>query len=279
MSKRKDHSSIILWVKQKNILHFDFCLGVIFCFCEMNGKQESNKWAEPYAISTNGSPLYYEEEGGGSVEESEPEMLDDNNGVTCSGLDHADSQGLNKITRRLRYLTNWVISALLKLHHPAQAEGQGTPLVHIYGPEVQFDRGASLAFNILDQNGVVVQPKLVQQLADQSNISLGLGKLCNIIYPEGLRGFRGLHLTEKTVAPGGKTDGQFENPRASNANKGDRPLSIPVVTAALGFVTNFEDVYRLWAFVAKFLDVNFVSERGELATAVPLTFNQETVVL
>jgi selenocysteine lyase/cysteine desulfurase len=91
-----------------------------------------------------------------------------------------------------RYLTNWVISALLKLHHPAQAEGQGqgTPLVHIYGPEVQFDRGASLAFNILDQNGVVVQPKLVQQLADQSNISLGLGKLCNIIYPEGLRGFR-----------------------------------------------------------------------------------------
>lgn len=90
---------------------------------------------------------------------------------------------------------------------------------------------------------------------------------------------QGLHLTEKTVATGGKTDGQFENPRASNANKGDRPLSIPVVTAALGFVTNFEDVYRLWAFVAKFLDVNFVSERGELATAVPLTFNQETVVL
>ncbi|CAK9231190.1 unnamed protein product [Sphagnum troendelagicum] len=241
--------------------------------------EESNKWAEPYAISTNGSPLYYEEEGGVSVEESEPEMLDDNNGVTCSGLDHADSQGLNKITRRLRYLTNWVISALLKLHHPAQVEGQGTPLVHIYGPEVQFDRGASFAFNILDQNGVVVQPKLVQQLADQSNISLGLGKLCNIIYPEGLRGFRGLHLTEKTVAPGGKTDGMFENPRASNANKGDRALSIPVVTAALGFVTNFEDVYRLWAFVAKFLDVNFVSERGELETAVPLSFNQKTVVL
>lgn len=68
----------------------------------MNGKQESNKWAEQYAMSTNGSPLYYEEEGGVSVEESEPEMLDDDNGVTCSGLDHADSQGLNKITRRLR---------------------------------------------------------------------------------------------------------------------------------------------------------------------------------
>jgi hypothetical protein len=88
--------------KAKEYFAFSFLSGShIFCFCEMNGKQESNKWAEPYAISTNGSPLYYEEEGGVSVEESEPEMLDDN-GVTCSGLDHADSQGLNKITRRLR---------------------------------------------------------------------------------------------------------------------------------------------------------------------------------
>jgi hypothetical protein len=30
-------------------------------------------------------------------------MMDDKDGVVCSGLDHADSQGLNKTNRRLRW--------------------------------------------------------------------------------------------------------------------------------------------------------------------------------
>jgi hypothetical protein len=55
----------------------------------------------------------------------------------------------------------------------------------------------------------------------------------------------------------------------------DKPVSIPVVTATLGFVTNFEDVYRLWTFVAKFLDVDFVSQESWQYHSL----NQETVVL
>ncbi|CAK9261500.1 unnamed protein product [Sphagnum jensenii] len=223
----------------------------------------SNEWAKHYAMSTDGSPMYYDDEEGGSEEDSEPEMMDDKDGVVCSGLDHADSQGLNKTNRRLRYLTNWLINALLKLQHPVQTGGGGggggVPLVYIYGPEVQFDRGASLAFNIFDWNGVLVQPTLVQRLADRSNISLGLGRLCNVIYPEGR----------------GKTGGKLETPRASNANKGNRPSSINVVTATLGFVTNFEDIHRMWEFVAKFLDVDFVSQEGWQYHSL----NQEMVVL
>ncbi len=84
-----------------------------------------------------------------------------------------------------------MINALLKLQHPVQTGGGGgVPLVYIYGPGVQFDRGASLAFNIFDWNGVLVQPTLVQRLADRSNISLGLGRLCNVIYPEGVQNLR-----------------------------------------------------------------------------------------
>ena len=85
----------------------------------------------------------------------------------------------------VRFLINWLINSLLKLRHPAQLDRQGTNLVHIYGPEVHFDRGASLAFNVFDWNGVPVRTDIVQRLADRSNISLGLGTLCNIIYPEG----------------------------------------------------------------------------------------------
>ncbi len=64
--------------------------------------QGSNEWAKHYAMSTDGSPMYYDDEEGGSEEDSEPEMMDDKDGVVCSGLDHADSQGLNKTNRRLR---------------------------------------------------------------------------------------------------------------------------------------------------------------------------------
>jgi selenocysteine lyase/cysteine desulfurase len=174
-----------------------------------------------------------------------------------------------------------LINALLKLQHPVQTGGGGggggggVPLVYIYGPEVQFDRGASLAFNIFDWNGVLVQPTLVQRLADRSNISLGLGRLCNVIYPEGVQDLRGLPHMEKSVTQRGKTGGKLETPRASNANKGNRPSSINVVTATLGFVTNFEDIHRMWEFVAKFLDVDFVSQEGWQYHSL----NQEMVVL
>jgi selenocysteine lyase/cysteine desulfurase len=39
-------------------------------------------------------------------------------------------------------------------------------------------------------------------------------------------------------------------------------IRVEVVTASLGFLTNFEDVYKLWAFVSKFLNPTFISEGG-----------------
>lgn len=57
--------------------------------------------------------------------------------------------------------------------------------MHIYGPEVHLDRGQAMAFNLFDWNGVPIRTELVQRLADRNSISLGLGTLCNIVYPEG----------------------------------------------------------------------------------------------
>lgn len=48
---------------------------------------------------------------------------------------------------------------------------------------------------------------------------------------------------------------------------------VNVVTVALGFLTNFEDIYRLWAFVAQFLDADFVEKERWRYTAL----NQKTV--
>lgn len=35
---------------------------------------------------------------------------------------------------------------------------------------------------------------------------------------------------------------------------------LEVVTASLGFLTNFEDVYKMWAFIAGFLNPSFVED-------------------
>lgn len=74
---------------------------------------------------------------------------------------------------------------------------------------------------------------------------------------------QGSRLKKRAEGGGNEAGGKVDPtppppPHASNATKHDRPLEIPVVTAALGFVSTFEDVYRLWAFVAKFLDAGFV---------------------
>lgn len=37
-------------------------------------------------------------------------------------------------------------------------------------------------------------------------------------------------------------------------------IRVEVVTASLGFLTNFDDVYKLWAFVARFLNPGFIKD-------------------
>lgn len=224
----------------------------------------SSQWEVQYAMPEQG-PFH-------AVGPSNSGMLDEDP-VICSGLDHVDSQGLSKINLRFRYLINWIVNALLKLRHPAQSDRQGANLVHIYGPEVHLDRGQAMAFNLFDWNGVPIRTELVQRLADRNSISLGLGTLCNIVYPEGSTDLVGSWFNKGAEVE--SNDGKTDSPRASNASKHDRHSEISVVTAALGFVSTFEDVYRLWAFVAKFLDADFV-KREELLYH---SLNQEIHVL
>ncbi|GAU47006.1 hypothetical protein TSUD_186480 [Trifolium subterraneum] len=46
----------------------------------------------------------------------------------------------------------------------------------------------------------------------------------------------------------------------SKKKKSPNGPGILVLTATLGFLTNFEDVYRFWAFVSRFLDADFVEK-------------------
>ncbi|KGN50401.1 molybdenum cofactor sulfurase [Cucumis sativus] len=201
-----------------------------------------------------------DEEGKSRSNVSEIEIVSNRYETKCKGLDQVDSLGLVLISTRARCLINWLVSSLLKLKHP---NSQGVCLVKIYGPKVKFDRGPALAFNVFDWKGEKVEPVLVQKLADRSNISLSYGFLHNICFSDKYGEEKGKVLERKEF---GKDE---KNMKKSKGN-----LGISVVTAALGFLTNFEDVYKLWSFVAQFLDADFVEKERWRYTAL----NQRTII-
>ncbi|XP_006857951.2 uncharacterized protein LOC18447802 [Amborella trichopoda] len=167
--------------------------------------------------------------------------------IECRCLDHADKLGLPLISSRVRYLVNWLVTALLKLRHP-NSEAGGLPLVRIYGPRIKFNRGPAVAFNVFDWKGEKVEPVLVQKLADRSNLSLSYCSLCNIW-------FQDKHEEDKEVTV------EATAQEATLAGKREKvDLGVTVVTVTVSFLSNFEDMYRLWAFVARFLDADFVEK-------------------
>ncbi|KAG4395049.1 hypothetical protein AAZX31_20G142100 [Glycine max] len=181
--------------------------------------------------------------------------------IDCRCLDQVDSLGLIMITNRTRYLINWLVNSMMKLKHP---NAEGVPLVKIYGPKVKFDRGPALAFNVFDWKGEKVEPVLVQKLADRNNISLSYGFLHHIWFADKYAEDKGKVLQTKE----GRVQGVITN------KKKDRDkLGVTVVTAALSFLANFEDVYKLWTFVARFLDADFVEKERWRYTAL----NQKTI--
>ena len=135
-----------------------------------------------------------------------------------------------------------------RLRHPHPEHGGGQQLVRVYGPRVKFERGPSLAFNVYDWKGEKVAPALVQKLADRHCISLTCGFLHNIWFADKYEADRNAVLEQRS-------DGAGE-------------MGIHVVSASLGFLSNFEDAYRLWAFVAKFLDADFVEKERWRYTAL-----------
>ncbi|KAJ9564420.1 hypothetical protein OSB04_000386 [Centaurea solstitialis] len=180
---------------------------------------------------------------GQESERREPEIM-------CKHLDHVNMSGLNKTTLRLRFLVNWLVTSLLQLRLPSGTNGEqdSVPLVHIYGPKIKYERGASVAFNVRDRAQGLISPETVQKLAESNGISLGVGILCHARIIQSTKQNRAaIDLADTTLCkPMNDDGGGF--------------VRAEVVTASLGFLTNFEDVYKLWVFVAKFLDPSFVKE-------------------
>ncbi|KAL6551689.1 hypothetical protein OROGR_007843 [Orobanche gracilis] len=173
--------------------------------------------------------------------------------ITCRHLDHINMLGLNKTTSRLRFLINWLVTSLLQLRLPGPNGKDRAPLVHIYGPKIKYERGAAVAFNVRGRNRGLISPEVVQKLGESHGISLAVGILSHIRILDSPKHHQrgGLSLDDTTLCK------PMENGR-HDGNRGF--IRVEVVTASLSFLTNFDDVYKMWAFVAKFLDPGFVKE-------------------
>eukprot|EP00250_Pteridium_aquilinum_P034134 c7118_g1_i1 orf=918-3254(+) len=182
---------------------------------------------------------------------------------TCRGLDHADMVGGKCVAIRLRMLVNWLISSLSRLRHPQPGN---ILLVRICSPMTLSERGSTIAFTISGPAGNVLCPKTVQMLADRSSISLRTGILTGT-----LSSVADARDTEDESRDGGCVE--ISNYKWRAKGEAVQNVQIPIVCASLGFLNNFSDVYRLWLFISKFLDPDFVSQEQWHYQAL----NQETI--
>jgi selenocysteine lyase/cysteine desulfurase len=90
------------------------------------------------------------------------------------GLRHIESVGIDVIHERVRCLTGFFLEQLQDLRH-----GNGTELVHIYGPANLDGRGGTVTFNLFDAEGRLIHPQLVERAANARSISVRTGCHCN----------------------------------------------------------------------------------------------------
>lgn len=157
------------------------------------------------------------------------------------GLGHLERIGIETIHERVAPLTCWLLEGLAALRH-----GNGAPLVRIYGPLDGHMRGATIACNLLDPEGRVIDERIVERHASAARISLRTGCFCN---PGA--GEVAFHLSPQTLQE------NFHRPQRLTYEEYIRALgmeSAGAVRISLGIATTFADVYAALQFARTFLD-------------------------
>lgn len=90
------------------------------------------------------------------------------------GLDWLEGIGVELVGDRVRCLTGWLLNRLTSLRH-----GDGSRMAVVYGPLGTDARGGTIAFNLLDRAGRVVDERLVAAETSAAGISLRTGCFCN----------------------------------------------------------------------------------------------------
>ena len=158
------------------------------------------------------------------------------------GLELLRSIGVDRVHDRLEALTGWLIEELLSLRH-----GNGRPLVRLYGPGTTERRGATLAMNLYDASGHVIDHASVERSAGERMISLRTGCFCNPGAGEVALGLTRPEI-EHCFAAGDSRMTYDDLRRCID------PHEAGAVRVSLGLVSNFADVFAFREYARGFLE-------------------------
>ena len=152
-----------------------------------------------------------------------------------SGLSWINGIGIDLIHQRVMCLTGWLLDRLAALRH-----SNGEPMARIYGPASTRDRGGTLAFNLLDPGGRILDERAVARDSAAAGISIRTGCFCN---PGAIEGAFQLTRQDWRRAVRG---------RARTMDQYLDLLGMPsggALRASVGLASNLDDVERFLAFV------------------------------
>ena len=160
------------------------------------------------------------------------------------GLRHLERVGMDMIQTRVGCLTSWLLNKLLELRH-----SNGRHMVRIYGPATMTMRGGTIALNLYDPDGHLLNYRRVEELATAQRMSLRTGCFCNPGAGETAEG-----LTESDMVAGLEAGVDMTLPRFLQIIQHRGGKSAGAIRVSLGIVSNFEDVRRFHRFVGDFRD-------------------------
>ncbi len=152
-----------------------------------------------------------------------------------AGLAWISAIGIDVIHERVTCLTGWLLDRLGAMRH-----SNGQPMTRIYGPADLRGRGATIAFNLLDPNGAVVDERAVARDTAAAGISIRTGCFCNPGAGEGM-----FNLTKADVI-------RALHRRAKTVDEYIEALNVPSaggIRASFGLASNIDDAVRFADFV------------------------------
>jgi selenocysteine lyase/cysteine desulfurase len=90
------------------------------------------------------------------------------------GLDFLEGIGMERVNAHIMELTEHLLDEMRGLRH-----SNGRPMARIYGPAGTEDRGGTVAFNLLDSEGAVIDCRLIEEASSAAGVSLRTGYFCN----------------------------------------------------------------------------------------------------
>jgi selenocysteine lyase/cysteine desulfurase len=173
----------------------------------------------------------------GAFEDGTPSFLD--LAAIEDGLAFIERAGLERISAHTSALARALIEGLSGLRHES-----GAPLVRLYG--MGGDRGATIAFNVLDAGGHPLPFETVEQRANRSGVQLRGGCFCNPGAAEAAFGFDARQMADAVAALGR----QFSI--AGLRQRFGADTAVGAVRASLGLASNRRDVDRCIEAIASF---------------------------